>query len=199
MRISVIHVPHQKQRLFFCMDIQKYKNLPGRRPWEAVPQESGCPERLIATSHTGVPPTHFPDSGENKEVSRHTWLQTYVEHIAMQTHLVRRFCQEARSTEHVKKMLSSHAFASRWTCSRFANNTSARCASVSNLFRSGRGRRWWQQPRFFCTSCRVLKTRTRSMLAPLCQELVDSVKPALFPEDRPIAVSWQTPQLRKLR
>ena len=99
-------------------------------------------------------------SAENKghcHVTPGTKLR--VEHVATQTQMIHLFCQEAKSTEHVKQLLSSHAFVSHWTCSRFVNSTSARCASVSNLFRSGKGRERCHSPRFG-TSCRVLKTHT---------------------------------------
>ena len=89
-----------------------------------------------------------------------------VEHIATQTQLIYGLRQEARSTGQSKQILSSHTFVSRRISSRFVNNPSALRSSVSNLFRGGRGRVSCRRP-CFCTSCRVLKARTRSMQAPL--------------------------------
>ena len=63
-----------------------------------------------------------------------------VEHIAAHTQMIRRFCKEVRSTEHVYQSLPSHAFRSHWACSRSVNNTSTLWASVCALLRCGQKR-----------------------------------------------------------
>ena len=67
------------------------------------------------------------NSGENKGL-RHVIPGTEfrVEHTETQTQMICRFCQEARSTEHVNHILSGHACVSHRTCSRLINNASAR-------------------------------------------------------------------------
>ena len=54
--------------------------------------------------------------------------------------MIRRFCQDAKSTEHVEHILSSHPLVSSWIRNRPTNNASPRRTSVSSLFRSVRER-----------------------------------------------------------
>ena len=75
----------------------------------------------------------------NEVLSRHTWVQTSCRAHAMPDDVT--LSSRSQVHRHVEQKLSGHAFLNRWTCSRFVNSSSARCASAS-LLRSARGREW---------------------------------------------------------
>ena len=140
-----------------------------------------------------TPASHFPEVTSCRTLVRTCGFITScwgsklrVKYITTQPQMISRLLHHIpRSTEHVERILPSHASVSRWIRNRFVSKTSAR-RSISNLFRSGRGRELCYRP-LFCTSCRVLETRTRSMLAPRGQQVADSLTPAFIHDDRPIA------------
>ena len=140
-------------------------------------------------------------SGENKGLCHVIpGSKLRVEHTATQSQMIRGLCQEARSTEHVKHILTCPASASSRTCSYFA---------------AGKGESGCRPP---CdSSCRTLVIQLISCLHFLwspetshsidaghtvkrlvyVKELVDSTKPAMCHDDRPILEKVRSPSGEK--
>ena len=121
-----------------------------------------------------------------------------VEHIATQTQLICGFRQEARSTEHVKLILSIHAFARRQICSCFVNNTSLReCVQLASELPRERvvdGR----QATAHVVSCDTAESYTNFLQSSEILYGIDAGSTVMGPTHRG-PLSWQILQFRKLR
>ena len=111
------------------------------------------------------------NSSENKRLCHVIpWVQTLCRaHILhADTMVCCHLPYDARSSEHVQQILSSRNVYEPLDLEVALSTIPLHDARVfTACFRSGRGRERCYRLRF-CTSCRVLKSRTRSILSPVC-------------------------------